>query len=149
MNNPINIDSKKEPIFVKIQSNEHDNEINISYAYHVLRTEKKEGSGNISCYIPAFDIFFFGKSVEDCDLIGDALMQSFFNFWFKDRGVDKLAIELNRLGFKAQQHPTTMMELTKRRKLKGTHRFSSFKTNVPKGFESAKSESKSGKLQSV
>jgi hypothetical protein len=142
---PVKIDHKKEPTFVKIETK--GNMTTISYAFHVLQAKKEEKSKNFNYYIPAFDIYYFAKSEVEGDIIGEAMLESFFNFWFDHKGLDKLAIELHRLGFEANNHKKVMADIVKNRTRKAN--FSSIRNSVPNGFETATVKLKSGELEAA
>ncbi|WP_157687590.1 hypothetical protein [Pedobacter psychrophilus] len=142
----VKIDNEKQPTYINITTK--NNGVNITYAYHVLQSDKNE-FGNINCYIPAFDIYFFAKSEEEGVLIGKALTKTFFSYWFSNQGMEKFALEINRLGFTSKNHQTAMFQLVKEKKIKNSIRFNSIRENIPAGFETARKKIQTGELNAA
>ena len=63
---------------------------------------KIESSGMYSWWIPSFDLFFSSMTLEDGQRRGDALTQSFFNYWILQEGFDAFIDKIERLGFKTE-----------------------------------------------
>jgi hypothetical protein len=115
-----------------------DKSVELETGFHTFY--KKEKSGNYSFYIPSFDIFFGATSVEEGDKRRQILLDSYLHFWVERQGLNKFALELHRLGFRATSHNVVMGEMIKRKGAKVIN--AKFKIDPPKpsgDFENAES----------
>ncbi len=78
---------------------------------------KTEEDGKVSWYLPAFDMFFTTKNMEDSDIRVKAMAKSFFVYHLEiNKSWRSFVLELNRLGFKAAtNHDYTVSQLIKHR----------------------------------
>jgi hypothetical protein len=101
---------------------------------------KKEKSGNYSFHIPCFGIFFGASSLEEGKERRSILLNSYLDFWVHKQGLNKFALELHRLGFRAASHNVVMGEMIKRKGAKIINAKFKINTTKPSGdFEHAES----------
>ena len=101
----------KNQSFVSMKPKE-GRRLEITWAFQIRHKEKTE-LGKTACFVPGFNIFYSANSVEDAVKKGKALTEMFFNH-FLSKGKDKiklLALELHKLGFKAENDAITMKKI--------------------------------------
>lgn len=139
------IDNEKEPTFIEITPLEGGKKASFKFAYHVLYT-KDDDQSQFSFYIPGFDIYFFGDSIEESQELGRNMVKSFINFSIKTNGFVGLIQNINGLGFKTANHSTTMFNTVKLKKLNKREKFNSLRPSIPNGFKDAKSINEKSEL---
>jgi len=105
----------------------------ITYSYTTLTM--KDGGGYVA-YIPGFDIIYFADTEEEANVTGDAMMETFFDFWTKNEGQRAFMLELNRMGFRSQRHDYDMANLLKSKTV-GKANFKLNRSSIPPEFASA------------
>src|SRR5688572_21934726 len=115
-----------------------DRSIEINTGFHTYF--KKEKSGSFSFHIPSFDIFFGAPSMEEAEKRRSILLDSFLHFWAERQGLNKFALELHRLGFRASSHNIVMGEMIKKERAKVINAKFKLSPSKPTGdFEHAES----------
>lgn len=110
--------------------------LHIKYAYH--KFYRKEESGMLSFYIPAYDIYFSADNIEEGDRLGTILTRSFFRYWIKRIGFNEFVLEIRRLGFVTEGGVVTIQKLLQRR-ISSKTKFKFDNGLVPEGFSKAES----------
>lgn len=76
-------------------------------------TYRRKEEGKLSCYIPAFDIYFSAKDEEVMQQKSRALTNMYISHFANDgkTGLKKLVMQLHKLGFKAPNDALTMKRI--------------------------------------
>lgn len=122
--------------FIKVSENGENGIISdISCAYAVYVTEKKENDRYFNYFIPAFNIHYFAETEEDGKIIGEAGVAGFFDYWIKNQGKKAFYEQIEKLGF--VQDKSTLKsnkEVRSNIKSKPEFRFQRLKPNVPPAY---------------
>ncbi len=105
--------TKKNQQYVSISSSK-DGTIDVSWAFNVFK--KVENDNKISCYIPGFDMYFSASDDEMVEKKSYAITKLFLDHFFihnKKHSLQKLALELRKLGFKDDKDATVMSSYVK------------------------------------
>lgn len=82
----------------------------ITTKFDIISLEEND-KGGISCYIPAFDIYFSVQSESQIVKRGGNAVRAFFQFWLRREGQRKFFLELHKLGFRTNNHTAILKEL--------------------------------------
>jgi len=112
-----------------------NSKINVHWRWTTFMTNDEE-LGYINCWIPSFDLYFSAKSDELAKKKSQAIMFAFIDHYLGNRtkGVKQLALELHKLGFKANNDQNTMANLVRNKVMKA--KFSNSPSNIPFEFTS-------------
>jgi hypothetical protein len=127
---------KSEPTFIVI------NRDGLRFAYHTLFNIEEDGA--VSCYIPAFDIFYSAPNKEEGSRRSRLMVESFMNFWIKKQGFRSFVLQILKLGFKTQNHEQ-LTQLLNRKNINA--KLSSRNPNIPTGFDKSEVEETEGVLE--
>lgn len=112
------------------------NTVNVSYQFDTLI---KENSGGCSCFIPGFRIYFACKNQEGVEIKAKAMASMYLNYFFNDskNGLKNFTLQLNKLGYKADNHNITVKSLINNKALLA--KFKPSNSFIPSDFADAKS----------
>ena len=115
---------------------EHLNgKINITLSWEFTTVSHKKENAPVACYIPAFDIYFSSPSVERAMDKSKGLVQLYTDHFMHnpDKGVKAFALQLHRLGFKANNDSVTLMRIIKNESVNA--KFKSITSQIPEGYD--------------
>lgn len=107
--------------------------VQVTYSFSILSQDEDEGH---ACYIPGFDVYFFANTQEEILSIGRSMLSTYFDFWIKNQGYKAFFLELNKIGFRTENHTFAMQKLLNRKKV-GNTKFKLLRGNVPSEFLAA------------
>lgn len=109
-----------------------ENKTKVHYLWTTYFADEKEVN-KTNCWIPGFDLSFCAPNKEVGNEKSKAIMKIFMShFLDQPRGVRALALELHKLGFKANHDNQTMTDLVRDRVVKA--KFSNNTIVIPHEF---------------
>ena len=116
-----------------------DDALRVTCQYKILYNEKPNGN---SCFLPGLNIYFFAIDNDTMIKKGRVLTKYYFDYFLKHtakNGLKKLALDLNKKGFKLQSdHNSTMHKLVNKKPVKANF-LRSLNDEVPENFSTASS----------
>lgn len=128
----------KNQNFVEIM----DGKITYSYNVNVIENTNKMYSG----WIPNYDIYFSAPTRDELLIRSEKVMRSFFRYWIKQEGWKSFFLQMNKLGFRADNHDFVMMQMLKGKRSKAKMNARGVRA-VPENF--LQSETVDSNLQEV
>ncbi len=99
----------------------------------------KEENDEFSWHIPAFRMFFSSKTYKEGTKTSIEMTKSLFDYWLtKERNFRNLILEINKLGFKANDHRITVNKLLRGKTIRAS--FKSPLIKIPTDYSKASKE---------
>ena len=99
---------------VTMRAEPHSDKMWVKWAYSMMI--KTKDNGEITVWIPFFDIYYSAKSEEAADKKGRIMMKMFFDHFFlhhEKNSLKNFALHMHKIGFKADRDNIVLHEMVR------------------------------------